>query len=174
MEEVWKDIPWYEWLYKISNIWNIINTNYRKLWISHPIYITYNKWYCQVKLLWNGKLIHRLVAKAFIPNPENKPYVNHINWIKTDNRIENLEWCTPSENMLHSVRVLCKYSQKWRFWWKHNASKKIIQISKDWEFIKEWDSIMDAARYLWKHYIWISECCRWKQKKAYWFIWNFA
>jgi uncharacterized protein YerC len=67
-----------------------------------------NNGYSSVDLCKDGTikkyLIHRLVAEAFIPNPEKKPQVNHINGIKTDNRLDNLEWCTHSENMLHSYK----------------------------------------------------------------------
>ena len=68
-----------------------------------------NTGYLGVDLCKNGEikrfLIHRLIAETFIPNPENKPQVNHINGIKNDNRLVNLEWCTRSENQLHSIKI---------------------------------------------------------------------
>lgn len=101
-KEIWKDLPWYEWKYFISNLWNI--KSYRKK--LNPYCNQY--WYKQTILLKDKikktVLIHRMVLLAFMW--DSLLQVNHKNWIKIDNRLENIEYCTHSENQLHRRRVL--------------------------------------------------------------------
>lgn len=106
MNEQWKDVAGFEGRYSISSagrVYSHINQKCLK-----PILTKYG--YYRVHLAQgNGAIatvaVHRLVAGAFIPNPENKPTVNHINEIKTDNRIDNLEWATSYEQNVHGTRI---------------------------------------------------------------------
>lgn len=180
--EIWKDI-WiskginYIWLYQVSNIWNI-----RSLKKNMVMKIRKDKdWYMLVNLYKDKQSktfrVHRLVAQYFILNPQNKKEVNHIDWNKQNNSKENLEWSTPSENMKHSFLIWLNHSPKamtWKFWVLHPNSKKVSQYTKQWEFIKNWNSIMDVKRWLnLKHTGCISKVCKWKTKTAYGFIWKY-
>jgi hypothetical protein len=110
--EVWKDIKGYEGLYQVSNKGNVRSldmivkaksngTQLKKGKLLSPQY-TWNG-YLRYDLSGKKRRAHRLVAQSFIPNPNNKEEVNHINCIRDDNRLENLEWSTKSENNKHKI-----------------------------------------------------------------------
>ena len=105
-KEIWKDIKDYEGRYQISNLGRVKSNRYndiRKEKLMTPYKNTSGRFV--VRLRKKMFLVSRLVAIAFIPNPLNKSEVNHINGIGTDNRVKNLEWCTPKENMQHAFRT---------------------------------------------------------------------
>lgn len=114
-QEIWKDVVGYEGLYQVSNLGRVKSLA-RK--INRGQYIEYREdilmtlflnrhGYFTVMLSKNGKKkqhrIHQMVARAFIPNPENKEMINHIDCNTQNNRVENLEWATNSENQLHAI-----------------------------------------------------------------------
>lgn len=115
--EIWKNIKDYEGMYQVSNLGNVKSLS-RKLRVHHNSMRLLRERILKCGILRQGykaaalwenqkvKLctIHRLVGIAFIPNPKNKPCINHKNGIKTDNRVENLEWVTYSENMIHALK----------------------------------------------------------------------
>ena len=116
MEEIWKDVAGYEGKYQVSNLGRVkslsrtINHSDGKNITRHGKILTpfkNAKGYCLVDLRNKARhtvQVHRLVAQAFIPNPENLPQVNHKNENKTDNYVENLEWCTAKYNSNYGTR----------------------------------------------------------------------
>lgn len=103
MEE-WKDISGYEGLYRINQLGDVLNCKTNKIM---AVSTNNSGGYKRIKLTGNGKRlafsIHRLIAQAFIPNPDGKPCIDHINTVRTDNRIENLRWVTYSENLMNPL-----------------------------------------------------------------------
>lgn len=192
--EIFKYIKWYEWYYQISNLWKVIKldryeefitrywkiaSRFRKWW---EIYTTKNKKkhtsYLWVWLWkdWKVKfhLLHRLIATHFIDNPENKKEVNHIDWNWMNNSIDNLEWCSRSENELHKYKVLKRDgSTKWKKLTEEHITKSKI---KRLETLKNRSLLLfNEMKTLWLNISqfeklkWFSRTCLQKQFKGWWF-----
>mgnify|MGYP003293868181 CR=1 FL=1 len=110
--EIWRDIKGFEGYYQISNLGRVKNVSNSQIRKTHPT----RDGYLKIRLLHNGKdvtaRIHRLVAEAFIPNPDNKETVNHKDGNKLNNNVENLEWMDRSEQMYHAYNHELKKSIK--------------------------------------------------------------
>lgn len=114
--------------------------------------------------------IHRLVAKAFIPNPKGKPQVNHIDENKLNNKCENLEWCFAKENCNHGTRNI-RVGMSGRN--SPSKSLPVFQFSLCGEFIKRWDSLCEIERQLGFRHSNVGSCCYGRKISMYGYIWCF-
>ena len=177
--EVWKDIFGYEGLYQISNYGNVKSMRRFNRMSKQDEKVGYFReekllkkvkrrlGYLQVSLAKNGNtknvMIHRLVAEAFIPNPNNFYCINHKDENPSNNNVENLEWCTIQYNNAYGARNK-RVSQK--------LKKPINQYDLNGRFIKQWSSATDASKELGVPRAHIGSCISGKRKTTGGFIWK--
>ena len=179
--EIWKDVIGYEGIYQVSNFGNVRSLNWRNTGKIKNLSIRINNdGYCLVNLSGDSKCksktVHRLVATAFLKNPNNYLEINHIDENKLNNCVSNLEWCTHKENVRKFIgnhpdcAKFRKSSQKYQ----KRLNLKVNQYHSDGTFIKTWDNsrtiFLETGMSDWS----ISKCCRGKQKTAYGYIWQYA
>ena len=163
--EVWKDVVGYEGLYQVSNYGRLKRVFKNKK--EHLLTGKKDKdGYIQVILSRNQKKkhcrLHRLVAETFIPNPNDKPVVNHKDKNVLNNTVDNLEWATVSENTKHGYET-----------GRSVHGRSVIQYTKNMEYVACWKSIEKAARVLGVDQANICACCNGRQKTSGGYIWRY-
>ena len=173
--EIWKPVAGYEGLYECSNMGRVrtVGNNKTKKTKIRKQVVT-NLGYKQVQLYKDGKqkllYVHRIVAEAFLLNTNNKSCIDHINTDRTDNRVENLRWCTRKGNMNNPI-TRTKLSNS-KLYHTYNM-KAIIQTSKDGTFIQEYKCTREAERATNIDHSSINKCCKGIYKTAGGFIWKY-
>lgn len=170
MREEWRPLVGYEGLYEVSNRGNMKSLNYRRTGKEGILKAVKDKdGYLRVQLWKDGKrkmyAVHRLVAQAFLPNPNNLPIINHKDENKQNNKVENLEWCNISYNNIYNGRAK-KVAEK--------LSKPVIAIDKINGLILEFPSAHEASRQTGIAQSHINACCKGKRKSCGGFYWMYA
>lgn len=188
MAEIWKDIPGYEGLYKISSLGKLkrcnktyfCGNNTKRVLEEREIIGDKDSFgHVRVTLYKNGTkkriFLHRLIAESFIPNSENKPEIDHINAIPDDNRVENLRWVTHQENLNNPITLKRKSSAAMgnhmlgKIGKLHHNSKKCLCI----ETGNVYYGTSEASRKTGLNQICISACCIGKRKTTGGYHWKF-
>lgn len=188
--EQWKEIPGYDGKYDVSTYGNVRCVNYRRSGKSQNMKLSLSRHnYYMVTLRQQGKnvnrSVHRLVAITWIPNPKNLPEIDHINSDPSDNRVENLRWCTKEENLTNPITIMKRRLVKRKPYSKNpltderrrqislSLSKPVIQMSLFRKDIKEYESIIQAGKETNTHPSAINKCCRGKSKSAGGYKWRY-
>ena len=165
-KEIWKDVP-FDSNYKVSNYGRIFSKRTNKILKGELT----EKGYIRVALTEHKRyLVHCIVARTFIPNPENKPQVNHIDGNKQNNYVDNLEWCTQSENMRHALKTGLKIMPKGKD--VYNA-RVVYQYDKNNNLIKRWECMSTASQTLKISQRDIVRVCKGKRKTCGGYIWKY-
>ena len=173
----WKDIEGYNSTYQVSNLGNVRSLKFGKSKLL--VLGLRGSGYLNVVLCKNGKRIthsvHRLVAEAFLPNPNNLPQVNNKDETKQNNCVDNLEWCDAKYNINYGTRIE-RVRQKiiYKNGKEHHLSKPINQYTKEGKLVKKWYSVSDIQRELGFNVGSISMCANGKRKTCGGFIWKYA
>ena len=173
-KEYWKPVVGYEELYQVSN-WGRVKSLPRNGTVKYARILkpgTNRYGYLYVNLCKDGKVktftVHRLVAEAFLPNPDNLPCINHKDECKTNNNVDNLEWCTNEYNINYGTRTERMSKSKIN----GKRSKTVLQYTLDGQFVREWPSAMECDRNGYDQGN-VSACCRGELKTYKNFIWKY-
>ena len=161
--------------YSVTDDGRVFSLNYHKEGYKKELNPGICQGYYRIVLYRDGEsktyTIHRLVALAFIPNPDNLPIINHKDENTSNNNVGNLEWCDYRYNNTYGTRLerVSKIHLN-----RKDQSKKVKQFTKDGVFIKEYPSIMEAERQTGFNHSGILSCCIGRYKQAYNYIWRYA